>query len=115
MDIDIKIMKEKKKGFLKTVFGNKAASWMNAMFSVMFLVLAIHDSRPIDYYFAFAHAMFAALFCLNCIIEKEAERWKDKYLSWRSFAELMEERYERYRQLYGELPKEEVKEEKTEG
>lgn len=103
-------MKEKKKGFLKTVFSNKAASWMNAMFSVMFLVLAIYDSRPIDYYFAFAHAMFAALLCLNYIIEKEAERWKDKYLSCRSFAELMEEQYERYRQLYGDLPKEETKE-----
>lgn len=110
LNIDIRSMKEEIKKSVKTIFSNKAASWMNAMFSVMFLVLAVYDGGPVDYYFAFAHAMFAALFCLNCIIEKEAERWKDKYLSWRSFAELMEERYERYRQLYGELPKEETKE-----
>ena len=104
-------MKEKIKRFIGTVFSNKAYAWMNAMFSVMFLVLAVYDLRPVDYYLVFAHAVFAAFFCLLYIKEKETEEWKDKYISWRSLAELTEERYERYRQLYGELPKEETKQE----
>ena len=105
-------MKEKIKRFIGSVFSNKASSWMNAVFSVMFLVLAVYDGRPVDYYFAFAHAMFAALFCLLYIKEKETEEWKGKYFIWRAMAELIAERLKRYHQLYGELPAEEAESEK---
>lgn len=105
-------MKEKIKRFIGQVFSNKAASWMNAVFSVMFLVLAVYDGRPVDYYFAFAHALIPALFCLLYIKEKETDEWKDKYFRWRILAELTAERHKRYRKLYGELPAEEAESEK---
>ena len=104
-------MKEKTRRFVGSVFSNKAALWMNAIFSVMFFVSAICNGRPIEYYFAFAHAMFAALFCLLYIKDKEAEEWRSKFFRWSNLSLLLSAELSRYQKLYGELPKEETKEE----
>lgn len=104
-------MKEKTKKILNTVLSYKGAAWLNFALSVMFLFFAIFYVKVEIAILGTPHLLYAGLFCMLHIERNESVFWKDRYLSWRCLAESIAEQCHRYKELYGDLPKEETKEE----
>ena len=115
IDIDIKIMKEKIKKL-----GLYLCSWrfnihLNigfVLFHIIQMIMEFHIANLVAITF---HLGFLSIICFLDFYDK-------RHLSDRASIDLIRAiagdfayDLKRYRQLYGELPKEEVKEEKTEG
>lgn len=106
------IMKEKIKKFLCAVFSYKGAAWVNIVCCAMILFLAICQGELNLAFIGFPHLMYAAFFGMLHLEKEEATLYRNRYICWRTLAEMITEHYERYRKLYGELPpEEEAKEE----
>lgn len=115
IDIDIKIMKEKIKKL-----GLYLCSWrfnihLNigfVLFHIIQMIMEFHIANLVGVTF---HLGFLSMICFLDFYDK-------RHLADRALIDLIRTiagdfayDLKRYRQLYGELPKEEVKEEKTEG
>lgn len=104
-------MKEKTKKILNTELGYKGAAWLNFALSVMFIFFAIFYGEVEIVILGTPHLLYAGLLYMLHLERNESVYWKDRYLSWRCLAESIAEQYHRYKELYGDLPKEETKEE----